>query len=144
MQFVLIFGLSVIPAIILTEIIALLYNIFIGFPVGISIEKQKRYKTVKAERIIRYNGHYRKYEHDDWKKGKYWFKFEWEIDGKKYKRFIHTTEWAPGPYETFYYLNPKYAMPTPRELAKYRYEIQTILISWIIFLLFFMKYFNLL
>lgn len=143
MQYIMIIGLSGALSIFLSGIIVIIYNLFIGFPRGIIITKQKKYKTVKATRIVSINEIRDENRDDEWKKGKHWFRFEWEINGKKYKRLIHTTAWVPGPYETFYYLNPKYAMPIPRELAYYRYEIQTLLVNWVICFLFFMKYYNL-
>ena len=102
------------------------------------IINQKKYKTVRGrlsnERYA--NGS------NEWREGYHWYTIEWEIDNKKYKRMIHTSEYLSGNDIQLYYLSPKYAMPLPRELAKYRYEIQTLLINWIIFFFIIMNHYN--
>ena len=98
------------------------------------ITKEKKYKTVTATRITN-NGQYERDElHEDRKK--YVLKYEWTVDGKTYRRTIVTSAW-PLPVDTFYYLNnPKYAMPLPEELSKFKHTKALFLISFLIAFIF--------
>ena len=137
-QILFVFAMSFIPAIIIAGVIVIFYNIFIGIPLSIIIVKQKKYKSVIGS--VDRDPHYR--DPDEWREGSHWYTIRWEIDNKKYKRMIHTSEYLSGDKIQLYYLNPKYAMPIPRELAKYRYEIQTILLFWIICFIILIKHYS--
>ena len=89
-----------------------------GIPLGLKIKKEKKYKKVTATRITSNGQHDRDQIHEDRKK--YVFKYKWTIDGKTYKKTI-TTEYYPLEVDTFYYLKPSHAMPSPEELARFRY-----------------------
>ena len=125
---------SGIIAFVISEAITLVYNVIIGIPYGIKITKEKKYKTVTATRITN-NGQYERDElHEDRKK--YVLKYEWTVDGKTYRRTIVTSAW-PLPVDTFYYLNnPKYAMPLPEELSKFKHTKALFLISFLIAFIF--------
>ena len=125
---------SGIIAFVISEAITLVYNVIIGIQYGIKITKEKKYKTVTATRITN-NGQYERDElHEDRKK--YVLKYEWTVDGKTYRRTIVTSAW-PLPVDTFYYLNnPKYAMPLPEELSKFKHTKALFLISFLIAFIF--------
>lgn len=124
--------LSWVLAIVFSGGFSLIYNLFIGFPIGIWIEKQKKYKEVKAFRVVHNIKKAINDDMDEWKDGSHWLRYEWEVNGKKYRKLIHTSKW-PGTTATFYYLkNPKYAMPIPREIARFKFERELLLVSYII------------
>lgn len=114
--------ISSIVAFMLSNIFAIIYNVFVGFPKGRKIKKNKDYKTVTATRIIHGgNGFTEMMNGDSDGTHKNVFEYEWEVDSKRYRRIIRTKAW-PSAVDTFYYHDdPKYAMPLPEELARFRH-----------------------
>lgn len=110
---------SFVVSLILTAALVSVYNVVIGIPRGIKIKKEKKYKTVTATQIV-FGSQYsmdKLYETGR----KHVFKYEWSVNGKTYRRRINTSAW-PSAVDTFYYLDdPKYAMPLPEELARFRH-----------------------
>ncbi len=124
---------SVVVAFMASNIIAMLYNVFIGIPKGHKIKKSKKYKTVTATLIVRGTDESRELLYGESSGNhKNVFKYEWEVDGKVYRRSIRTATW-PSAVDTFYYLNnPKYAMPDPVELANFKHTKGLFLIFFIV------------
>lgn len=131
-----IFGIivSFVVSLVLTAVLVFVYNIVIGIPRGIKIKKEKKYKTVTATRIV-FGSQYSMDKLNETGR-RYVFKYEWSVDGKTYRRRINTSVW-PAAVDTFYYLNdPKYAMPLPEELARFRHTKGLFTIIFVIVFLF--------
>ena len=103
---------------IISNAFAALYNVFVGIPRGIKIKKEKKYKTVTATRVIRgtdselelMNGGY---EGDH----KNTFEYEWEAEGKRYKRIIRTASFPS--YICWHGWAALMVLPSSRQLRMY-------------------------
>lgn len=129
--------IALVVAFIFSNGFAALYNVFIGIPKGLSIKKNKNYKTVTATRVDRGPIDYRDMMNGEYEGShKNVFEYEWEAEGKRYKKSIRTATW-PAAVDTFYYLdNPKYAMPDPKELANFKHTKALFLVAFVCVFLF--------
>lgn len=123
---------SLIVSFVLCGILVSIYNLFIGLPRGIKIKKEKKYKTVPATVVIHGSTHATEINYD--KSGV--FEYEWEVDGKKYKRIIRSTQYQYYVDKLYYLDNPKYAKTDPIELGRFKYTVKLFFILFVIVYLF--------
>ena len=62
--------------------------------------------------------------------------YEWEVDGKKYKRIIRSTQYQYYVDKLYYLDNPKYAKTDPIELGRFKYTVKLFFILFVIVYLF--------